>query len=238
MQKILGYLRKACEKYDMIADGDRIAVGVSGGKDSLVLLNALVSYRNFAGKDFDIDAVTVDMRFGGEDSDLSYISDMCASLGVSYHVIPTDIAQIVFDVRKEPNPCSLCARMRRGALMNGTADIGCNKLALGHNYDDVVETFMMKLFNEGRIGCFSPVTVYPDRKTALIRPLIYAPERDISACCRRNGFTPAKKNCPADGNTAREKMKEWLAQRERGDRGFKYRIFGALERSGIDGWRE
>ena len=128
--------------------------------------------------------------------------------------------------------------MRRGALIDEAVKAGCNKIALGHNYDDVVETFLMCLFNEGRVGCFSPVTEYPDRGQTLIRPLILAPEKDIRSCCRRNGIAPVKSLCPADKRTARQEMKEWIAERERADRGFKKRIFGALERSGTDGWHE
>ncbi len=236
MQKILGYLRKACEKYDMIADGDSIAVGVSGGKDSLVLLNALAAYRRFAGRSYTLTAITVDMRYGGRDTDYSYITGMCDSLGICHRILPTDIGQAVFEVRKEPNPCSLCARMRRGALLGEAEKAGCGKIALGHSFDDVVETFMMNLFIEGRIGCFSPVTEYPDRGQVLIRPLILAPEKDIRACCRRTGIEPVKSGCPADKHTARQDMKLWLAEREKNDRGFTKRIFGALERSGIDGW--
>ncbi len=236
MQKILGYLRKACERYDMIADGDVIAVGVSGGKDSLVLLRALAEYRRFAPQSFTVKAVSADMRIGGADTDFSYVAELCSRLGVEYRVLPTDIGQVVFDVRREPNPCSLCAKMRRGALLNEAETMGCNKLALGHNNDDVVETFMMCLFNEGRIGCFSPVTKYPDRGLSLIRPLVLAPEKDILSCCKRTGITPVKSPCPADKHTARQDMKLWLKERERADRGFKDRIFGALERGGIDGW--
>ena len=222
----------------MIADGDTIAVGVSGGKDSLVLLRALSEYRRFAPQRFTVKAITVDMRYGGNDTDCTYIADMCTVLSAEYRVLPTDIGQVVFDVRKEPNPCSLCAKMRRGALIDEAAKAGCNKIALGHNFDDVLETFLMCLFNEGRVGCFSPVTEYPDRGQALIRPLVLAPEKDIMSCCRRNGITPVKSLCPADKHTARQEMKEWISERERTDRGFKKRVYGALERSRIDGWHE
>ena len=238
MQKILGYVRKACEKYNMLADGDTVAVCVSGGKDSLILLRALAEYRRFSPQRFGIKALTVDMRYGGNDSDFSYVSEMCRSIGIEYRILPTDIGQIVFDVRKEPNPCSLCAKMRRGALLNEAENMGCNKIALGHNKDDVIETFLMCLFNEGRVGCFSPVTGYPDRGMSLIRPLVLAPEKDIFSACRQNGITPVKSLCPADKHTARQDMKQRIAGRERSDRGFKERIFGALCRSGADGWHE
>ena len=238
MKKILGHIRKACEKYSMTEDGDTIAVGVSGGKDSLLLLKALCMYRRFAAQSFSVKAITIDARFGGKDTDVSYISEMCAALEVPHIVVPTDIGQIVFDVRKEPNPCSLCAKMRRGALIDAAKEAGCNVIALGHNNDDVVETFMMNLFSEGRIGCFSPVTRYPDRGQKLIRPLVLATEKEILSCCRRNGIVPLKSGCPADKHTSRQDMKLWLAERERTDRGFRKRIFGALERSGTDGWHE
>lgn len=236
MKKILGHIRKACERYAMIDDGDTVAVGVSGGKDSLLLLKALCMYRGFAGRSFDVKAITVDARFGGKDTDLSYVTEMCAAHDIPHIIVPTDIGQIVFDVRREPNPCSLCAKMRRGALIDAARDAGCNKIALGHNNDDVVETFMMNLFSEGRIGCFSPVTEYPDRGQKLIRPLILATEKEILSCCKRNGIVPVKSPCPADKHTSRQDMKVWLGEHERADRGFKKRIFGALERSGIDGW--
>lgn len=238
MKKILGYIRKACEKYNMISDGDVIAVGVSGGKDSLLLLKALCMYSGFAEQKFSVKAVTIDARFGGVSTDLSAVLRMCEDLGVPHIVVPTDIGQIVFDVRKEPNPCSLCARMRRGALIDAARDADCNKIALGHNNDDVIETFMMNLFSEGRIGCFSPVTEYPDRGQSLIRPLVFAPEKDILSCCKRNGIVPVPSRCPADKHTSRQDMKLWLTERERCDRGFKLRIFGAMERGGIDGWHE
>lgn len=238
MQKILGYLRKACERYDMIADGDTVAVCVSGGKDSLVLLQAMCGYRRFSPVRFTVKALTADPRFGGKDTDYSEVRRICAELGIEYRVLPTDIGQIVFDVRKEANPCSLCAKMRRGALLDEAKNMGCSKLALGHNNDDVIETFLMCLFNEGRIGCFSPVTEYPDRGQALIRPLVLAPEKEIMSCCRRNGITPVKSACPADKHTAREDMKRFIAEKQKTDRHFKARVFGALERSGIDGWHE
>ena len=237
MKKILGHLRKACNEYDMINDGDVIAVGVSGGKDSLVLLRALAEYRRFSGQHFEIKALTVDMRFDGRDSDLSAVKSFCGSVGAVHHTISTDIAQIVFDIRKEKNPCSLCARMRRGAIVNSAVELGCNKVALAHHMDDAVETFFMNLFSEGRIGCFSPVTVYPDRAVALIRPLVLAEEREIVSVCRRYGIEPLRSLCPADRNTAREDMKRWIAEREKQDKGFKERVFGAIRRNGMDGWQ-
>ncbi len=236
MQRILGYMRKAIAEFDLIESGDRIAVGVSGGKDSLVLLAGLCRLRSFLGIDFSIVAHTLDLRFGGENADFSAIERLCAQWEVPYTVKRTDIASIVFDVRKEQHPCSLCARMRRGALHDLAKEQGCNKVAFGHHMDDAVETFIMNLFCEGRIGCFSPKTELSRKQLTLIRPMVFAPEREVRAAARRNGFPVVKSLCPADGHTAREQAKCFLRERERMDHGFRERLFGALRRSGIDGW--
>lgn len=236
MQKILGYMRKAIQEYDLIHDGDRICVGVSGGKDSVVLLKGLILLRRFIGIDYDIVAVTLDPGFNGEQGDYSSITELCESSGIEYHVIPTHIGEIVFDVRQESNPCSLCARMRRGALHDATLAYGCNKIALGHNYDDAVETFIMNLFTEGRIGCFSPISYLSRKKIHLIRPLVFAPEKEIRRAAVKNELPIVKSKCPADGHTNREKTKNFIAEQERLDHGFKDRIFGAMKRANIDGW--
>lgn len=236
MQKILGYMRKAIQEYDLIHDGDRICVGVSGGKDSVVLLNGMIMLRRFIGIDYEIVAVTLDPGFNGEQGDYSSIAELCDSYGIEYHVIPTHIAEIVFDVRKETNPCSLCARMRRGALHDATLAYGCNKIALGHNYDDAVETFIMNLFTEGRIGCFSPISYLSRKNIHLIRPLVFAPEKEIRRAAVKNELPIVKSKCPADGHTNREKTKNFIAEQERLDHGFKDRIFGAMKRANIDGW--
>ena len=236
MQKIYGYMRKACQEFDLIEQGDRIAVGVSGGKDSLVLLAGLAGLRRFAEYDFELVAVTLGPRFGGVNGDYSSVARLCRRLGIAYKLIETDIGEIVFDVRKEPNPCSLCAKMRRGALHDAAKAAGCNKIALGHHYDDVVETFVMNLFREGRVGCFAPKTYLSRKDITMIRPLVFAPESQVSACCNRNGFEIVKSKCPADKTTVRQETKEWLAEMERKDRGFKQRLFGALRRSGLNGW--
>lgn len=236
MQKILGHMRKAIQQYDMIQDGDRIAVGVSGGKDSLVLLEGLARLRSFIGIEYDVVALTIDPNFNGQAGDYTAVAEMCRRLNVEYHIVSTHIGEIVFDVRKEPNPCSLCARMRRGALHNSAAYFGCNKVALGHNYDDTVETFLMNLFTEGRIGCYSPVTILDDKKLTVIRPLVLAEEKEIRRAVRKNGIEVVKSACPADGHTNRQKTKEFIASLEKSDHGLKDRLFGALVRSGIDGW--
>lgn len=237
MQKILGYLRRAVQDYNMLQNGDRIAVGISGGKDSLALLCGLHRLRSILDMDYEIVGVTIDPAFGGVPADLREISDLCSELGILYHVVDTHIGEIVFDIRNEKNPCSLCSRMRRGALYGACAEFHCNKLALGHNYDDTVETFLMNLFTEGRIGCYSPVTSLEDRDLTIIRPMIYAPEKEIRRAAKRNSLPVAKSPCPADGHTGRQDMKEFIAGMERQDHGFKQRIFGALQRSGIDGWK-
>ena len=236
MQKMLGYMRKAIQEFDMIQDGDRIAVGVSGGKDSLVLLKGLIELRRFIGIDYDVVAITLDPRFGGVEGDYSSVAQMCSEAGVEYRLIPTDIGQIVFDIRKELNPCSLCAKLRRGALHNAAKDAGCNKIALGHHFDDAVETFMMNLLNEGRIGCFSPVTHLARCGLVQIRPMVMAPEKEIIRAARRLDLNVVKSKCPADGHTSRQKTKKLLAELEKTNKGVTERIFGAMRRGKIDGW--
>jgi tRNA(Ile)-lysidine synthase TilS/MesJ len=227
-------MRKAIAEYSLIDDGDRIAVGISGGKDSLVLLRGLHLLRRFIGKEYELFAVTADMRFGGADGDFSAIAEFCGEMGIPYTVVPTDIAEIVFEIRKEPNPCSLCAKMRRGILHETAKNLGCNKIALGHNFDDAVETFMMNLFIEGRLGCFAPKAYLSRRDLTLIRPLVFTPENLIRSTARRLEFPVMKSPCPEDGHTAREEMKKFLAERERGDKGFRERIFGAMKKAHLD----
>lgn len=233
MQKILGYMRRAVQEYDLLQDGDHVAVGVSGGKDSLVLLKGLVSLKTFIGIDYKVTAITLDPRFNGIGGDYTAVSELCRELGVDYILKPTDIGEIVFNIRKEPNPCSLCARMRRGGLHSTAKEAGCNKIALGHHFDDAVETFFMNLFNEGRIGCFSPISYLSRRDLTLIRPLVFAPETVVASCARRNNLKIVKSICPADKNTNREKTKQFLAEMESNDRGFKQRIFGAMRRGDV-----
>ena len=236
MQKILGHMRKAIQRYSLISDNDRIAVGISGGKDSIVMLDGLVRLRKFIGIEYEIVGITIDPNFNGKSGNYSSVADYCSANGVEYHVIPTQIGEIVFDVRKEPNPCSLCSRMRRGALHNAAAEYKCNKIALGHNYDDAVETFIMNLFTEGRIGCFSPVSYMDDRNVHIIRPLVLAPEKDIRRAAKKLEIEVVKSECPADGHTNRQKTKDFIAEMERKDHGFKDRIFGAMVRGDIDGF--
>lgn len=233
---LLSFVRRAVDDYEMIQDGDKIAVGISGGKDSLALLCALADLRRFYSKKFEIIALTVDMGFEGG-TDFSPISKLCEELDVPYHIIETQIAQIIFNERKETNPCSLCAKMRRGVIHTSSKELGCNKVALGHHFDDVVETFMLNLYFEGRIGCFSPVTYLSRTDITLIRPMIYMPEKDVRYFANKNELPVVKSVCPADGNTQREEMKKMLSDLERQHKGLRYRIFGAIQRGEIDGFR-
>ena len=236
IKRVLSFVRRALDDYLMIEDGDKIAVGVSAGKDSLTLLCAMAEIRRFYPKKFDLLAITVDMGFEG--MDFSPVKSFCEELGVEYEIVPTQISKIIFDVRKEKNPCSLCAKMRRGALYNYAKERGCNKVALGHHFDDVVETFMLNLFFEGRLGCFQPVTYLSNTDITLIRPMIYMPEKDVRYFASKTELPIQKSPCPADGNTEREEMKKLLTSLERENKGLRYRIFGAIQRGGIDGFRE
>ena len=218
MKHILSYTRRALDDYGMIRSGERIAVGVSAGKDSLTLLCALARLRQFYPIPFELSAITVDMGFGGVPGDYSGIRDLCRRLAIPYRVVPSDIAEIVFGIRKEQNPCSLCAKMRRGALHSAAREDGCTAVALGHHFDDVVETFMLNLFYEGRIGCFSPVTELSRTGIRLIRPLIYVPEKEIRAYAAAEALPVVPSACPANEHTERENMKQLLRTLERNNR--------------------
>ena len=236
MQKILGYMRRACQEFDLIEDGDKIAVGVSGGKDSLVLLCGLAEMRRFYEKKYEICAITLDPRFGGEENDYSPVARLCEKYDIEFKLVITDIGEIVFDIRKEPNPCSLCAKMRRGALHDAAKSMGCNKLALGHNNDDAIETFIMNLLNEGRIGCFAPISYLSRKDITVIRPLVFAPEHAVLSCANRNNLEIVKSRCPADKTTRRQWTKELLRSLEHENKGTKERIFGAMRKANIDRW--
>lgn len=245
IRRILSYARRAVDDYGMINEGDRVAVGVSGGKDSLALLCSLANLKKFYPVQFEIEAITLDPGFylagmgNAQDirNDYEKIAELCRQLNVNFTLVDTEIAKIIFEVRKEKNPCSLCARMRRGALHDTAKSLGCNKIALGHHFDDAVETFMMNLFNEGRVGCFSPVT-YLDRKDiTLIRPLVYVPEKDIRYFVNHSDLPVSHSPCPMDKTSDRENFKQMLSSLEKDNKGLKHRIFGAMQRAGIDGWK-
>ena len=234
IQRILSHVRRAVADYDMIKEGDRVCVGVSAGKDSLTLLAALAEMRRFYPKKYEIVAITIDMGFDGVD--WSEVSEFCRRLKVEYRVVKTDIAKIIFDVRKEPNPCSLCAKMRRGSLHAEAQAAGCNKVALGHHMDDAAETFMMNLLNGGHIGCFSPVTYLSRKDIHVIRPMIFCRESEPARICRRMELPIVKSRCPADGVTERESMKQLLSGYEKKYGDIRSKIIGAMQRKGIDGW--
>lgn len=236
MQKLMGLMRKAIQKYNMIQPGDRIAVGVSGGKDSVALLAGLAKLREYIGIPYQVVAITLDYCFDGIETDFTAIQELCQQLDVEYQVVPTEIGKIIFEIRQETNPCSLCARMRRGCLHDAAKRHSCNKIALGHHYDDAVETFIMNLFNEGRIGCFSPVTYLSRKDLTLIRPMVMAEESLITNTVRRNNLPVVKSKCPADGVTQRQWTKEWLRQMDKEHPGLKKRLYGAMERGEVDGF--
>ena len=233
LQKLMSYTRRAVDSYSMIEEGDRIAVGVSGGKDSLALLCALNGLKRFYPKKFEIVPINLRMGFPNETDAVSRA--LCEELGLELVSVESEIYSVVFEVRKEKHPCSLCSNMRRGALHNAAKEAGCNKLALGHHFDDAVETIIMNLFIEGRFDCFRPVTYLDRSDMTVIRPLLYTPEKEVTHFVRASGILPVPKNCPADGITKREDAKVALAELERRDRGVKQRIFNAYFNAKRDG---
>lgn len=237
IKRILSYTRRALDDYGMLSPGDKVAVGVSAGKDSLTLLCAMAELRRFYPVPFELIAITIDMGFEGG-MDFSPIQKLCDELNVPYHIVKTEISNIIFNVRKEKNPCSLCAKMRRGALHSAARELGCNTVALGHHFDDAVETFMLNLFFEGRLGCFSPVSYLSRSEIKLIRPLLYLPEKDVRYFASKAKLPVVKSPCLADGKTQREEVKKLLGDLDRRHDGLRYRIFGAMQRGEIDGFRE
>ena len=236
MQKLLGYMRAACQDYDMIQSGDKIAVGVSAGKDSLSLLAAMAKLKSFYPEPFDLVAITVDMQFGNEPTDFSEITAYCESIGVKHIIKPTNLYKLIFEVRKESNPCSLCSKMRRGALNLAAIEQGCNKVALGHHLDDLAETFIMNLFNGGTLDCFQPVTYLDRKEVTVIRPMIYARESDCARVARRENLPVKASSCPADGNTEREEVKQFLSSLEKKYGNVRGKILGAMQRKEINGY--
>jgi len=236
MKRIISCVRKAVEDYDMIQEGDRVAVGISGGKDSLILLGALASLSRYYPKKFSVVGLTLDM---GYDADYSAIKKYCESFGVEHIVKKTNIKEVIFDYRKEENPCSLCAKMRRGALNDFAIEQGCKTVALGHHNDDVLETFMLSLLYEGRINCFSPVTYLDRTGIYQIRPLIYVKEREIKGVVNRYDVPVLKSSCPVDGITKRQEIKDIIRNLDKTvNAGMKKRLFTAISNSEIDGWRK
>lgn len=236
MQKLLSLVRAAAEKYNMIEDGDKIAVCVSGGKDSAVMLLCLINLKRFYPKQFELCAVTIDPQFYGEESDFSEIEKICRDNNIEYTVKRTDLYNIIFEVRKESNPCSLCARMRRGLLHDTAKELGCNKIALGHHLDDAAETFIMNLFGNGRAECFSPVSYLSRKDLYMIRPLIFAYEKDIVRVANKENVPIVESRCPADEKTNREDTKKLLSELEKAYPALRQKIVGAMQRGSISGW--
>ena len=238
MERILneftGTVRRAVDDYNMINEGDRIAVGVSGGKDSLLLLVALKHLQSFYPEHFELEAVTVELGFEG--MDFSPVAELCSSLDIPYTRVKTDIKEVVFDVRKEDNPCSLCAKMRRGAINGAITERGISKLALGHHFDDAIETFMMSLLFEGRISCFRPVTFLDRTGVTQIRPLIYAGEQKIANVAQALRLPVVDNPCPQDKSSKRWEIKQLLGTMSADYPDMKSKIFGAMQRLPLEGW--
>ncbi|NLB80729.1 MAG: tRNA 2-thiocytidine biosynthesis protein TtcA [Clostridiaceae bacterium] len=226
MKRIAGAARRAIADYNMIKDGDSIAVGISGGKDSMALLAVLSSMQKYLPTSFSLKAITIDMGF--ESTDYNSVAAYCKDIGVEYILHKTQISKIVFNVRHETNPCSLCAKLRKGALNDIAIKNGCNKVALGHHFDDAVETFFLSLFYEARLSCFYPVAYLDRRDITLIRPLLYVEESDIVNFVKRANLPVLHNECPVDGNTKREDMKNMLLALEANESGIKRKIFNAV----------
>jgi len=234
MQRLVGLLRRCVEDYRMIEEGDKIAVGISGGKDSMTLLRLMAALREYYPKRFELEAVTIDLGF--PDMDFTPIEEFCRELNVPYTIVPTQIQQIIFDYRKEKNPCSMCAKMRRGALNEAIKARGISKIALGHHYDDAVETFLMSLLYEGRISCFQPVTDLDRTGVIQIRPMLYIEERDIRGFVKRMELPVVENDCPADKNTKREEIKGLIRELSGQYPGLKNNVFGAMQRYPLAEW--
>ena len=224
----------------MIAEGDTIAVGVSGGKDSLTTLCAMAALSRFYPQRFRVQAISIDMGFPpdeeGNKADFSKIAALCDRLEVPYTVIPTNIYEVVFVARKESNPCSLCANMRRGALNRAAASLGCGKVALGHHRDDAVETLLLSLFFEGRISCFQPVTYLDRSGITLLRPMLYVPEKEMRAFAKRENLPVFPRFCPHDGNSKRAEVKRIIADLRKQNPDLPEMLMGAIQRLPIEGW--
>lgn len=236
LQQVLSFVRKAIDDYHMIEEGDKIAIGISGGKDSLTLLHAFSNLRRFYPKKFELHAVTVDLGF--ENLNLDKIQDLCDELNVEYTIVKTDIANIIFNERKESNPCSLCAKMRKGALNESIKAAGCNKVAYAHHKDDVVETMLMSLIFEGRLHTFAPVTYLDRMDLTVIRPMMYMNESDVIGFVNKHNVPVVKSPCPADGYTKREYIKNLLRQLNLENPGVKERMFTAIQHGNMKGWSE
>ena len=236
LQQLMSYARRAIDDYEMISEGDHIAVGILGGKDSLTLLYALHGLQRFYPKHFELEAITVDL--GHKGFDVTPVQHLCEEMDIPYTVVKTEIAQIIFEERKESNPCSLCAKMRKGALNEAIKKIGCNKVAYAHHKDDIVETMLLSLIYEGRFHSFSPKTYLDRMDLTVIRPLMYVKEADIKGFKNKYDLPVIKSPCPADGYTKREYAKNLLQQLNQENPGVKERMFSAIVNGNIQGWPE
>ncbi len=234
LQQLYSYTRRAIEQYHMIDEGDKIAIGISGGKDSLTLLYALSGLRRFYPKKFDIEAITVDLGLGIQK--LDEIEKLCKELDVNYHIVKTQIGEIIFDARKESNPCSLCATMRKGALNDKAKELGCNKIAYAHHRDDIIETMMLSLIYEGRFYCFSPALYLDRMEMKVIRPMMFVEETSVIGFMHKYNLPVAKNPCPADGHTKREYVKNLVKTLEKENPGVKDRLFSSIINGNIKGW--
>lgn len=234
LQKLLSYTRKAVDTYQMIQEGDKIAVGISGGKDSLTLLYALKNLQHFYPAHFDLIAVTVDLGYEG--FDLTPIRELCEKLDVEYHIIHTDIGKIIFEDRKEASPCSLCAKMRKGALNQAVKELGCNKVAYAHHMDDMIETMLLSMIFEGRFYSFSPVTFLDRMELTVIRPMMFVSEAEVKGFQNKYSLPVVKNPCPVDGITKREYAKNLVRQINLEHPGAKKRMFTAILDGNIAGW--
>ena len=236
LQQLLSFTRKAVDEYQMIQEGDHIAVGISGGKDSLTLLYALHGLKRFYPNKFELSAITVDL--GYEEFDLNPVHELCQELGVPYKVVKTDIAHILFEERKESNPCSLCAKMRKGALNDAVKEMGCNKVAYAHHKDDIIETMLLSLIFEGRFHSFSPKTYLDRMDLTVIRPIMFVDEADVIGFKNKYNLPVVKSKCPVDGYTKRQYAKELVRQLNTEHPGAKNRMFTAILNGDIEGWAE
>lgn len=234
LQQLMSQTRRAIDDYGMIHTGDKIAIGISGGKDSLTLLYALHGLQRFYPEKFDLEAITVNL--GNPDFDLSHIRHLCETMQIPYTVVKTEIAQIVFEERKEKNPCSLCAKMRKGALNDAVKKLDCNKIAYAHHKDDIVETMMMSLIYEGHFYSFPPITHLDRTNLTVIRPLMYVSEADVKGFCRKYQLPVVKSPCPADGYTKRQYVKDLLRKLNLENPGVKERMFSAIINGNISDW--
>ncbi len=233
-QKLLSHLRKTIQEFDLIQDGDKIAVGISAGKDSMTLVYGLNELRKFYDKKFEIIGITVSLGF--ENFDLSPIKNFCKDNEIEYVVVDTNIREIVFDIRQEKNPCALCAKMRKGAIVDKALELGCNKLAYGHNRDDIIETLFMSMFYEGRLSTFSPSTYLDGKDIYSIKPMISVPEKDVIGFVNKYNIPVIKSPCIVDGNTKREETKNFVKNQRKTYDKFDEKIFKAIKNSNLDGF--